>query len=466
MASTEGPSLTPNTLLPLASPVIATLQTLARTVPGAELRPSPFCHEDAHEVRGWVLDLPCDAPGHMLPLPHNLFHGLALARCEIPEAEALGYLQNADATRAKLADAVRAIRAPAEPVTWARCRPTTVPESLYCASRDREGRITFEPPESQPALLEHATWAPELSPDGFVGLFFEWCAESQRLQLYVACQSYLPQACAEFSEMAYRAGKRCAVAYLCMSDEAQWLRAACARNRARIIARVSSRMGLRVPLVGDYCGAGKEDMALVHAETLHHDLCMMGDNSKVRLMSYCAPETRAGSLCVMAPWEGIWLFKGARNGGNRWLFPTTTPRVRERARPWTFTTQPRKCRVVIGDVCDDNDDNDERTETKKKKKKKKQQASASADLAVSDDDLIREAFKRALVTGDTVAKALAPSSTPSHASSVAGGSYHLVFDESVLQHMTGLGWSRALGMAKLMPLGIVPWRAVPVSAPA
>ena len=440
----EGPSLAPNTLLPLAAPVLTTLQTLGRAAPGAELRPSPFCHEDAHEVRGWVLDLPCDAPGRALPLPHNLFHGLALARCELSEAEALGCLQQADATRARLLAAVQALHAPSdgEAATWARCRPTAVPASLYGATRDRDGQILFEPPDTQPALLEPAPWAPALSPDGFVGLFFEWCAESQRLQLYLACQSYLAQACAEFSEMAYRAGGRCAVAYLCLSDEAQWLRTACARNRARIMARVASKMGLRVPLVRDYCGAEHEDMALVHAETLHHDLCVLPGGEKVRLLSYCAPESRTGTLCAMAPWEGLWLFRGARNGGSRWLFPTTTPRVRERARPWTYTSQPRHCRVLVG-----GEPPPAAAAPEKKKKGQRKKPEAPAD----DATLIREAFQRALSLSATADAPSLPSTPEPHA-------HHLVFDETVLQHMAGLGWTRALGVAKLMPLGIVPWQ--------
>ena len=452
----EGPI--PNTLLPLASGVQVALQTLARAAPGAELRPSPFCYEDAHEVRGFALDVPCDAPATALPLPHNLFHGLALARCDIPEADALGYLQRADETRARLSAAVASLKPPGEEAaTWARCRPSGVPLSLYGATRDRDGRIVFEPPDTQPPLLENAPWTPELSPDGFVGLFFEWCAESQRLHLYVACQSYLLPACAEFAHMAHQAAPRCAAAFICLSDEAQWLRSACARNRARIIARVCAHMGLRVPLVRDYCGGeAGEDMAMVHAETLHHDLAFVsagGQQQKVRLLSYCAPEARAGSLCVMAPWDGLWLFRGGRNGGSGWLFPTTTPRVRTRTRHWSFSVRPRRCRL-FPDEAGDFDDlalaslSLSHLPPQDKKKKKPQKKAADMD----DAELIRDALRQALERSPPPLSeaAVVDDSSSSH--------YYLVFDETVLQRMTALGWARALGVNKLLPLGIVPWR--------
>ena len=483
----EGPNKVPNTLLPLAAPAVATLQHLARLVPGAQLRPSPFCYEDQHEVRGWALDLPGDAPGAVLPVPHTLFHGIAMARCEIDAAEALCLMQDASGTRARLAEAVRTgVGAPpvADVATWARCKPTLVPPSLHAATRDRDGRVVFEVPETQPPLLEHARWVPELSPDGFVGLFFEWSAEDQRLHMFLACQSYLPHACAEFADMAQRAGRRarCTAAFLCLSDEAQWLRAACARNRARILAKVSEHMRLKVPLVSDYCGAGgDEPMALVHTETLHHDLVWRKEAGGVRLLSYCAPESLTGSLCAMAPWDGLWLFRGGRNDDGRWLFPTTAPRVKERVRPWSFTVRPRnrgggkKSTNVVVDMSSsssaaskDNNDNDNDDDVDALLRDMMAQTRVKDEAAVGkpqegpgdDAVLIRDAYKRAL--GASASLLL----SPQHQKPQPHSYHHLMFDETVLQRMVGLGWVRALGYAKLMPLGVVPWHASLRAPPA
>jgi hypothetical protein len=146
------------------------------------------------------------------------------------------------------------------------------------------------------AILDSEAWLPELSPDGFIGLYFRWhegMMHESRLCLYVVCQSYLPRACLEFADMVHRLEDACTGGCVSLSEEAQWLRAACSRNRARLTAEVCQRMGIRVPLMEDYCAAPypahwEEEavsvggggshlarrglMALVSTETLHHDL--------------------------------------------------------------------------------------------------------------------------------------------------------------------------------------------------
>ena len=76
-------------------------------------------------------------------------------------------------------------------------------------------------------------------------------ASESRLHLYAACQSYLPKACLDFSTLVHCAvdDEACSADMVCLSEEAQWLRAACERNRARIIAEVCAAMRVRVPTV-------------------------------------------------------------------------------------------------------------------------------------------------------------------------------------------------------------------------
>ena len=80
-------------------------------------------------------------------------------------------------------------------------------------------------------------------------------------------------------------------------------------------------MGINVPHVNDYNSYNDKDkmyrMALTTNETFHHDILMNSKNSKeknkrVYLLNCCC-ETKSsfnGIACVMAPWEGIWLFEG------------------------------------------------------------------------------------------------------------------------------------------------------------
>jgi len=201
-----------------------------------------------------------------------------------------------------------------------------VPISLLAAIRDKEGQIAFKPDHNGGGggpIIDSATWVPELSPDGFVGFYFRWHegVNENKLCLYVACQSYLPLACLEFADMVHKIEDACTAGCVCLSEEAQWLRSACARNRARIIAEVCARMKISVPTVDDYCSANpsKTPVALISTDTLHHDLFLAPvapgkklETAKIRLMNYCSETQSAhnGSVCVMAPWDGIWIFKG------------------------------------------------------------------------------------------------------------------------------------------------------------
>jgi hypothetical protein len=211
-----------NTLLPLTTQAVETLKAMAAD---HTLRPSMLCHEDHGEVRGWVLDLSPEAPVEALPIPSNLFHGVTVVRCEASEADALALMQAGDATRQALSEATRALSCVpiAEQASWERCRPCRVPPSLYTAGRDRDGRVTFEA-GGHVAILDGAAWAPELSPDGFVGLYFLWSSSSGRLELYAACQSYLPLACAEFARMVFRLRGRCRARFVAQSCGAARIR--------------------------------------------------------------------------------------------------------------------------------------------------------------------------------------------------------------------------------------------------
>lgn len=68
-------------LLPLGQHPLNTLNDIGRAHSGSIVRVSPFCHEhpdSQREVRGWVLDIPSDAPAHALPISFNLFDGVTV----------------------------------------------------------------------------------------------------------------------------------------------------------------------------------------------------------------------------------------------------------------------------------------------------------------------------------------------------------------------------------------------------
>ena len=377
-----------------------------RRVPHATLRVSPFCYQDDNrltttttttaaaeggcEVRGWVLDLPADTSAAQLPLADNLFHGVAVAMCDLPEHEVYRLMMAAD-TRQRLGAALRPLLpatsvllvpkkqeddADDDAATWERCRPRNgpegVPRSLHGAQK-RSAGIEFVPDalhQQSFAIIDGGVWRARLSPDGFIGLYARWCcsrddldlsttnpnhtnpntAGPARLRLYIACQSYLPEAARDLARLVRGVRGAGTAGYVCLSEEVQWLRAACARNRARLIAQVSERMGLRVATMDDYLAAPgtpvmQRRMAVVCTETLHHDLVFVParDAAVVRVLSYCADTSgaRNGSVCLMAPWAPLWVFGGGGDAyhhdggfgqpvairGRTLVLPTTTVRL-------------------------------------------------------------------------------------------------------------------------------------------
>jgi hypothetical protein len=421
---------------------------------GGTMRISPLCHEGPHhEINGWVLELPGTGHASTIPIPHNLFHGVSVALCEISEEEILGLMKDGDDTRARLGDAVNGLLQASKDddvrASWKRCRPQTT--TLHSAHRDKAGVITFAP--AGPAVIDGEPWACELSPDGFVGIYFRW--QSATVQMYAVCQSYLPKACLEFSTLVHRAvdDPECTAEMVCLSEEAQWLKAACERNRARIIAAVCKNLGIRVPVIRDYRACSADDLAAVTTDTLHHD--MTSQNGTVRVLNYCADTstTHNGSICTMAPCEGVWVFCGPGDnfgmlhGKKGVVLPTAAPRVKQRAASLSFTSfNTRQCKPL--QIWQRNDD----------AASKFNNAivlppiihsQRAIPTAKDDDPIVVDAYKRALQ------QYTIPMTIPVQRmfeDNDATQEIYLDFDEYVLDQMARLGWNRSHGIAKLVPL--------------
>ena len=459
-------------LLPLSHPAHNTLLSIARQCPEATLRVSPFCHEGGpklNEVRGWILDLPAGAPASGLPLNCSLFDGVSLVECQCGEPEVLRLLTHPHETRAALGRAIHAIMSAVggedRRATWSRCRPTEngVPKSLYSAFMGRENKVSLcSTPDAVP-LIDSETWAPELSPDGFLGLYHHWHPARKRLCLYMACQSYLPRACLDFADLLRELPEHCTAHDVLHSEEVQWLRQACSRNRARLIARACEAMGLSCPIMQDYANALQgERMAVVRTETLHHDL-LPSTGGGVCVLNYCSSTCHVpnGLLCSMAPAEGLWVFHGERahqldnssvfglpyargtlfmptqapevsssaHQRTRFAFSKSTPDTNAVLRLWEHQHAHTQPLLVL---------------------MQQQQLPAllsSSDSAATGDPEIMAAYRLSL--RKMRAREQRPATT---AIPVASDRCHLLFDEQVLQAMARKGWDRSLGYTHLVPL--------------
>ena len=198
--------------LPLGAHARSTLQMLGNG--GAcTVRVSPFCHEDVqHQLRGWSVDVASDAPARVLPISFNMFDGVTVVECEMAESELFDVLRNMEEAKRKMGEAVQALMAECvqeQRATWARCRPSMFPASLEKASKDKDGTLHFVQDDDSTGgtpVIDSESWLPELSPDGFIGLYHHWHRKGResRLCMYVVCQSYLPKACLEFADLAHQ----------------------------------------------------------------------------------------------------------------------------------------------------------------------------------------------------------------------------------------------------------------------
>lgn len=444
------------------------------------IRTSPFCHEtidEKKEVRGWILDMPMDAPASKIPIVENMFHGISVAQCEMNEKEILSLIQNVDATKKALGEAIENImqNSQKERPTWNRCKPCGLaggyPASLMQAFKSKDGQILFEKDSMsvyEAPIIDSEDWRPEISPDGFVGFYHMWTQtrDGNKLILYCVCQSYLSKACHEFCEMLYKVGDICSASCVCLSEEVQWLRNLCSRNRARIIADVCRYMKIRVPTVDDYHAATKNkfNVAILTNETLHHDMyisCDVANEKKVRILNYCA-ETRKsfnGISCVMAPTEGVWIFQGIQSRSSLniagvsdfgkpfgdLVLCTAAPKILQknigRNSAYTFVlgedalshqlwTQGKPVKNSIFSVVPN-------TESK------------SMFLNTEGlDMLVIEAYKKSMEKKIETLEGMGVQDEEDPMKR----EYYLSFDENVLNEMSKLGWPRTQGIVKLIPL--------------
>ena len=283
-------------------------------------------------------------------------------------------------------------------------------------------------------------------------------------------------------------GDRCTAWDVYHSEEMQWLRHACSRNRARIIAKACTAMKIRFPAMMDYSNATPgEMMAIVCTESIHHDLKTprQHHNSDIQVLNYCActgyhPN---GIVCGMAPWEGLWIFHGIKSYNNvcdeegfgrpygALFLPTAAPQI-----PLTVasTEDEQRKRGACGKANHHHYEthyrssvprlellnlwgNDQAIGLSSVMMECLQILDHPCDLVVAqinktneDDDDLSVAYKRSIARLTTAPAAVRTGQTTTLTSS--NKQRYLRFDEPLLQSMSKKGWNRALGYTPLITL--------------
>lgn len=95
------------------------------------------------------------------------------------------------------------------------------------------------------------------------------------------------------------------------SEETWFLRKACQRNNARLLARVAAEFDLQIPMISDPYSYEPCSIASCTTETVQYDMLQEG-GGQVSVLNRCMDtmSCKNGILCGMHPSEGVWLFKG------------------------------------------------------------------------------------------------------------------------------------------------------------
>ena len=390
-------------------------------------------------------DVPAIAAAHVLPVGNSVGDGIGCFEIQVSGQEVLQLLCQASELQTKLGKVVQVLCTPVDEelrASWWRCSPKQgcSVRTLQCATRGADGKVRFE--RSQVPLVpvvDSDQWVPELSRNGFVGLYHHWDAHARRLRLYLLVSSYLQKACLEFTDMVQELGETCTADDVAQSQELYWLRDACKRNRARLAYLICSAMKLPVRVLCDHHASDLRTtlMALSTADTLFSDVQSVGDPKQrmVRVLNHCAStkDMTNGSLCVMAPWEGVWAFHGRnarpsnRFGGayGNFYLPTHAPKLR---------SLPLQSAYVL---------TRQRATVSPQLHQQMQEAPVEAASALGKVKLYSE--KRRKQRKHILHALLATDAAEQNDA-------YLEFNENILQAMAERGWARSLGHTVMHPL--------------
>lgn len=184
--------------------------------------------------------------------------------------------------------------------------------------------------DSQTLINEKVCDSSEWTPDcpesiGIYHCFMKKDGSSTREhRVFIVCSGGLRQACDEFLNLSMDlAHTNSSAEQLCESEEAWWLRSACSRMRAALIAHCARAFGLQVSEFDDAQSfESKQKLAKCCTETLFHDLKKTGAN-QITCFNKCvdSAKPRKGVVMKLAASEGFLIFQGnSRHSGVGQLF--------------------------------------------------------------------------------------------------------------------------------------------------
>ena len=277
------------------------------------------CINAAGELEGFMLNVPDDAKGAILPTNRSMFHGTSLfevnsARASVFNEDIMRLQQTAN-TKEAMQQLMQKITAQARGhEANFRCMPDSldIMSSVKTDGGVMEGCISRTTGRRN---VDFGSWQPELPYS--IGLYQAFCRGYQKdtrvHKLFIGISGGLNKCSDEFYNMLLDVGNEFTCKEIAQSEEAWWLRKACQRARARLAVLTAEHFDLKVTTVQDLFAFDQEvKMGVPVTDTIEYDI-KEGPNRTVEFYSACIDTTsiQNGILTRMHPSEGLWIFRGS-----------------------------------------------------------------------------------------------------------------------------------------------------------
>jgi hypothetical protein len=270
---------------------------------------------DLGEFNGFRLAVPPDHAAGSLPINREMFFGVSVAEVQTSRSEkGFGGLHSAAVQL--FTDFERSRSTMRSFLEHVRAQSKEAEATLSCAPVfEEETKNAVSAAAHHTRALDSAHWTPD-EPE-MIGLYHGFVKRpgqhAREHRVFVVCVGGLRRACDEFLNLALDiAQTETTAGDLCDSEETWWLRTACSRSRAALIAQCAEHFGFTVPTHDDLrCFSARRKVAQLATETLWHDLVRLRNNDVACFNSCADPSTpRNGIMVAVAPTEGFLLFRG------------------------------------------------------------------------------------------------------------------------------------------------------------
>ena len=294
--------------------------------PGTSMKLMPtHCLSSHGQLEGFMLEVPRDDKGSVLPVNRTMFHGTSLFEV----ASSGSGVINTDFMRLQMSDMKESMRALQDSI----CAKAKGKEAAFSCMPDvidTLGSVRTEGGLVEARIarttgrrcVDFRSWEPELPCSISILQSFIRSSHQRDVRahkLFIAVSGGLNKASDEFYNLLTDVGAEWTCQEVCDSAEVWWLRKASQRARARVALLTAEHFGLKIPSVVDLFSYDNYRVGTPVADTIEYNIAPHEERGTVEFYSACCDTTGItnGIVARMHPAEGCWLFRGALKSSSK-----------------------------------------------------------------------------------------------------------------------------------------------------